>query len=283
MANNIELFKEYVELLDEVYAEASTSASLDGANALVEQGRNAGELVIPVMTMDGLSDYDRNAGYADGNVNLTFETKKADYDRGKAFTVDAMDNVETAGIAFGQLASQFIRTKVVPEVDAYRYAKYAKNAKNAATGTLTTGAAVIEALRKATNAMDEAEVPMEGRELRITPTLRGMIEDLDTTKSKAVLARFSNIISVPQKRFNTKITLVDKGFTAEGSDINFLITHKDAIIQHDKHVVSKIISPEENQTTDGWKFTYRNYAIAEVFDNKKDGIYVHSVEAVPAE
>ena len=283
MANNIELFKEYIDLLDEVYMNASTSASLDGANELVTKGANAGELVIPVMTMDGLSDYDRATGYVDGDVTLTFETKKADYDRGKAFTVDDMDNVETAGLAFGQLAAEFIRTKVVPEVDAYRYAKYAKNAKNASTGTLATGAAVIEALRKASNAMDEAEVPVEGRELRITPTLKGMIEDLDTTKSKAVLAKFSNIIAVPQKRFNTKVTLGANGFTLDGSDINFLITHKGAVIQHDKHVVSKVISPQENQTADAWKFAYRNYAIAEVYDNKKDGIYVHSVEAVPAE
>lgn len=280
MANNIEKFKEYIDLLDEVYVTASTSATLDGANALVKKGANAGELVIPIMSMDGLSDYDRSKGYTDGDVTLTYETKKADYDRGKAFTVDAMDNVETAGVAFGQLAAEFVRTKVVPEVDAYRYAKYAKAADNAGTGALATGAAVIEALRKATNAMDEAEVPVEGRELRITPTLKGMIEDLDTTKSRAVLARFDKIISVPQSRFNTKVTLGANGFTAEGSHINFLIVQKDAVIQHDKHIVSKIISPEENQMADGWKFTYRNYAIAEVMDNKNAGIYIHSVEAV---
>lgn len=35
------------------------------------------------------------------------------------FTVDNMDNAETAG-----LASEFIRTKVAPEVDAFRFASY---------------------------------------------------------------------------------------------------------------------------------------------------------------
>ena len=50
---------------------------------------------------------------------------KFNYDRGRKFSVDAMDNEETAGLAFGKLASEFIRTKAVPEMDAVRFASYA--------------------------------------------------------------------------------------------------------------------------------------------------------------
>ena len=59
--------------------------------------------------------------------------------------------------------------------------------------------------------------------------------------------------------------------------LNFLIVDKQAAIQYQKHTVSKIITPEQNQDADAWKFGYRTVGIAECKDNKKDGIYVHTV------
>ena len=59
MANQIEKFKMYVKLLDEVYKQASCTAILDGAPELATQGANADELIIPKIDMDGLADYDR--------------------------------------------------------------------------------------------------------------------------------------------------------------------------------------------------------------------------------
>ena len=66
MANAIELAKSYVPKLDEVYKLASLTAMLDGASDLARQGANANELIIPMMTMDGLADYSRNSGYVHG-------------------------------------------------------------------------------------------------------------------------------------------------------------------------------------------------------------------------
>ena len=282
MPNSITKFKKYVPLLDEVYKEASKTAILDMDGELVKAGANANEIIIPKIDMQGLADYSRNSGYTMGDVTLTNETVAFNYERGRMFSVDAMDNEETAGIAFGRLAGEFIRTKVVPEVDAFRFATYASaSGIGTATGTIADGAACITALRAATNAMDEAEVPMEDRILFITPTLKGAVEDLDTTKSKQVLARFSQIISVPQSRFYTAVTLAASGAggytkTADtGKDINFMVIHKPAAIQINKHVAPKVITPEANQDADAWKFGYRNYGLADVYENKVAGIYVH--------
>lgn len=285
MANSIQLFKKYIDLLDEVYKQASKSSILDGDASLVQAGRNTNEIIIPKMSLDGLADYSRNSGYVKGDVTLTYETVKFNYDRGRKFVVDAMDDEETAGIAFGKLSSEFIRTKVVPEMDAFRFATYASlSGIGSATGTLATGADVITALRAAANAMDEAEVPSEQRVLFITPTLRGMIDDLDTSKSKEVLGKFSSVVEVPQSRFNTEITLLDGttsgeevgGFSATGNDINFMVIHTPAILQYPKHTVNKIITPEANQDSDGWMFFYRAYGLADAYENKVAGIYVHS-------
>nr|DAI14529.1 MAG TPA: Major capsid protein [Caudoviricetes sp.] len=303
MANNITKFKKYVPLLDEVYKQAALTSVLDSDSSLAQEGANANEIIIPKIDMDALGDYDRNSGYTNGDVTLTNETVKFNYERGRMFSVDAMDNEETAGIAYGKLASEFIRTKVAPEGDAFRFATYAGTSgisKVATPATLSTGADVISALRAGTNKMDEDEVTYERRYLFITPTLKGLIDDLDNTKSKEVLSRFEQVILVPQTRFYTAIDMLDGKSSGEtkggykrhakgsetgdtnGADINFMIIQKDAVMQYNKHIAPKVVTPEQNQTADAWKFGYRKYGLADVYENKVAGIYLHHKAAPTA-
>lgn len=288
MPNNITLAKQFIPILDEVYKLASLTSDLDGSPELVRAGANANEMCIPMLDMSGLGDYSRNSGYVDGDVTLRWQTVACNYDRGRMFNVDNMDNQESANIAFGKLAGEFIRTKVAPEIDAFRLAAYAglENISKIEAGvTLTDGAAVIAALRAATTKMDEDEVPAENRYLYITPTLKGLVDDLDTIKSKEVMKKFAKVIEVPQRRFYTAVALKDgktEGETAGGyvkaegaKDINFEIIHKDAVIQFPKHVAPKIIDPASNQTADAWKYGYRNVGIAKGYENKRAGIYLH--------
>ncbi len=163
MPNAITLAQQFVPILDEIYKLASLTSKLDGNPDLVRAGANANELIIPKLSMQGLGAYSRNSGYVSGDVTLTNETVTCNFDRGRMFTVDTMDNLETAGIAFGRLSGEFIRTKVVPELDAFRFAKYCGIAgiSTVAGAVLATGADVIAALRAATNKMDEDEVPYD--------------------------------------------------------------------------------------------------------------------------
>lgn len=288
MANVIELAKKFIPMLDEVYKLSSLTAVLDGAAELAQQGANANELIIPKLDMQGLGDYNRNSGYVSGDVTLTNETVKCNFDRGRMFTVDYLDNLESAGIAFGRLSGEFIRTKVVPELDAFRFATYASVSgisKVTAGATLADGAAVVAALRSAVSEMDEDEVPQTERYLFITPTLLGMVQDMDTTKSREVLQNFAGTVKVPQTRFYTAVEQLDGttgGEEAGGykkgtgaANINFMIIHKAAVIQFQKHVAPKIITPEQNQMADAYKFGYRNVGIADVYENKVAGIYLH--------
>ena len=294
MANNIALAKTFVPILDEIYKLASLTSKLDGAAELARQGANANELIVPMLSMQGLGDYSRNDGYVKGDVTMTNETVKCNYDRGRKFYVDALDNEETAKLAFSRLSGEFIRTKVVPELDAFRFATYAGAAGvGSGSGTLNDGAAVVAALREAINAMDADEVPMEDRVLFITSGLLGKVEDLDTTKSREVLRRFSDVVAVPQTRFYTAIhqnsgTVVQKGGETtsdetaggyakdeSGKDINFMVIHRGAVIQFSKHIAPKVVTPEQNPDADAWKFGYRQVGVADVYENKTAGIYVH--------
>lgn len=289
---SIALFQKYIDKLDEVYKLSALTADLESNSALASWNAQTHTFNVPTLSMDGLADYSRNGGYVNGDVSLTVAAHAPNFDRGRKFSVDNMDNEETAGIAFGQLSAQFIRTKVVPELDAFRFATYAGKAGNSTNGAvLSSGADVIAAIRAAVTEMDEAEVSAENRVLYITPTLLGLVQDLDTTKSREVLDRFAKVVTVPQSRFYTAIDQYDGvdhsgssgvdesagGYVkdSEAKNINFMVIQKDAIMQYTKHTVSKVITPEQNQTSDAWAFPYRNYGLADVYGNKTAGVYLH--------
>jgi hypothetical protein len=205
-----------------------------------------------------------------------------------------MDDEETLGMAFGTLAGEFIRTKVVPEVDAYRFSKYASTASiNAATpGTLDANG-IIAALDAAKLELDKDEVPSEGRLLYISDNCLNLLESKVSRflgNENAVDKRVTKysgmeVIMVPQTRFYKGITL-DDGATVDaggysktvstGKDINFMIIHPTAVLQVAKHDALKVFSPDENQTTDGWLVQYRIYHDAFVYANKVAGVYLHN-------
>lgn len=280
MATTIKLAEKFVPVIDGVYKKASLTSVLD---AQTKDFDGVGTVKVMKITTTGLGDYSKEDGYAKGNASLDWETLKLEEDRSAELSVDRMDNEQALGQAFGAIMKEFIRLNVAPEVDAYRFAKYAKvSGAGSAAADLADGEAVVKAVRAATTAMDEAEVPTEDRYLFITPTNKGLVEDLDTTKSKEVFKRFAGIIEVPQTRFYTDITMNSGaeawGFTkgAGAKDINFLAVSKSAVVQAAKMALPKVFDPDTNQSKDAWLFQYRLFHDAFAYENKVKGIYVHT-------
>jgi hypothetical protein len=288
MANNIALAKNYIPLLDEVYKTTSLTAVLEAPAELARAGANAREILLPKIDVVGLGAYNRSTGYAVGDVTLAYETHTFNFERGRKMSIDSMDDEETQGVLIGRLLGEFVRTKVVPELDAFRFAKFATESitanigHNVAANLGTNGVAAILAIRAGLTKLDDAEVPPEGRLLFITPTLLGAIEDLKTDESRAVLAGLT-VVKVPQSRFYTAITQ-NAGATASAggftftnnasSNINFMLVHNAAPVVFTKHLVSDILPPEVNPDADAWVLKYRSYGLAEVLENKIQGIYV---------
>jgi len=223
MANSIELFKKNApELLDKVYKQASTTSDFDISGALVKAGANTNEIIVPILDMDGLADYDRNSGYIDGDVRLTNETVKFNYERGRKLKTDTIDDEETGGVILANLSSEFARTKVVPEVDAVRYAKYSslENISDVAENGIDykTGEEVLNALEEAMVKLDDDEVPEEDRHLRISPTLLSLAQFVSRITNNDILTRFASVRKVSKKRFQTKIELLS-GKDSDGERI----------------------------------------------------------------
>lgn len=152
-----------------------------------------------------------------------------------------------------------------------------------------TATDVLQSLREITSAMDEQQVTTGSRYLFIAPTLKGVLDDYsyaNPTMSNRVPERFACVIEVPQVRFYTDIDLKsgDSEFgyakAATGKDINFVVVEKSAVIKFDKHVASRVFSPNELESLDFYMMKYRKYGIVELLDSKLDGVHVSAAPSV---
>ena len=285
MANTINLVTKFQPLLDEVYKAASLTGDLEHSAVKFDGSKTVKVLKL---TVPPLGTYTRNTGYTSGDVTADWEAFTLTQDRGTSFSVDAMDDEETLNMTFGNASSEFIRRSVVPQVDAYRFAAMAgaTGISTVAGAALSTGDAVIKAINVGMTKMDEDEVAAEGRILYITPTLYGLITELESYKSKAVLARFSKVVQVPQTRFYTKLDIDATGFKKHEADskvsgdtagvnINFMIVDPKAVFGVAKHKKLRIFDPDTNQTRDDYLFQYRLYHDMFVYPQKAAGVYLH--------
>lgn len=100
MANTINKVTKYLPLIDEVYASAVTSSVLEKPEQVrYLDGANAIKLM--KISTQALGDYSRSTGYVNGNIDVTWETHTLSYDRGRKFSLDAMDDEETFGLTLG--------------------------------------------------------------------------------------------------------------------------------------------------------------------------------------
>lgn len=290
--NDIDLVSTFVEIIDAVYKTESLTARLDAMTQSVDFSATNEVKVLKLSTV-GLGTYSRTAGYPAGDITAEWETMKLRAERGRAFSLDRMDNEETLGLVLGNLIREWMRVHVAPELDAYRFAAYATGAGNyvGTAAALSTSSALLTAIDVGMAALDEDEVPTEGRILYISTTLyhllKGAVTRTLATQTGVERRIFTlddmTVVPVPQTRFYTAIDLnsgstSDAGGFAKGAsahDLNFLIVHPSAVLQPTKLNQVKYFSPDENQISDGHLWQYRLYHDAFVYDNRANGIYRH--------
>ena len=300
IANSIGLASEYLPLLDEVYKAESKTAILDTVQDRVRWSDEYHTFYLFETDMVGLGNYSRNNGFVRGDVTAQWRAYEPQWDRGRQFLVDRIDNAESMGMAFGTLAGEFMRTKVVPETDAVRFATYSKNAADAmkTAESISTGSGAIAAIDLGTEKLDDAEVPYEGRILFVNPAMYRLIKGgitrmvMNDERNVNYNVEFYNdmrVITVPSGRFNTAVTLAEPdahdgagGYTATGSTINFMIVHPSAVMQGVKLANPRIFSPDVVQEAQAWMYDFRQYHGAWVKHQKTNGIYVNAPTVVSA-
>lgn len=297
MANIIEHISKHLHNeLDEMFVKESVTGILE----LLRPGGiqldfvNAKTVRVPNIAMSALSNYSRTTGYAAGDINLTWEAFTLTQDRGKQFTLDAMDNEESGGIAVIHAMKVFERTQVIPEVDAYRLSTLA--AKATGTGIATPGTIeankVIATFADAEKYFEDNEVPIDrivyfistevARLIKTTTELKALVgtTTVENGDIKLKVNTFNDniIIVVPPTRFKTAYTFGNNYFkpTEDAKDINILAVYDAASIPVKKHNPVRVFSPEVVQDKDAWKFNYRIYHDIFVPAKKIEGVWLHA-------
>lgn len=97
MAQQIDLVARFLALIDAVYKVESLTARLDTLTRDVPFS-GANEVKVMKLSTVGLGTYSRAAGYPAGDITATWETMQLTAERGRAFSLDRMDNEETLGL-----------------------------------------------------------------------------------------------------------------------------------------------------------------------------------------
>lgn len=315
MANSIATITKYMtSALDTVLATESKTAILERNQAFVRYDfKNARIVKILDMVMDGLSNYYRgntttadsgrtnyNAsgvhgdGYKVGNVKETWTDYQMTYDRGRQFQIDEMDDEETAGLTIGNILKEFVRTQIVPEIDATRFAIIAGNTyKSLGNKVVETPTAddIYDKFVDGFTWLSNHEVPSEDQVLFVNPSINALLQKSDKLTRFISQGDFKSergidfrlkafdgraLVEVPQSRFMTEISLTDNGFapSAGAKAINYMICSKRCVVPVVKLYKTKIFGPEVNQDFDGYKVNVRLYHDCFIPKNKVIGSYV---------
>jgi len=296
MPNNIQLVQKMLPLLDEVYKKSARSAGLEAPAEFVRESADANSVKIAKMALVGLGNYSKANGFPDGDVSLTWEIHQFTNDRARRFSIDRMDNIESFSLTAARLVGEEMRMEIVPEVDAYRFAKIASKAGiNTASADLTA-ATTKAALDTAIVTLQEKEVDDDRLVIFMTPTIAQNLSDnivrttLNGDKNvNNVIETYNGIqiVRVPQTRFYSEITL-NAGATSSaggyakgtnGKNINFIVMDRGACYNVTKLNIAKVFTPDENQNKDAWQFDFRLYHDTFILDNKVSGIYAHLATA----
>lgn len=302
MANVIERVPVIQNELDVAAVQDLTSGWMD-LNADMVKYNGGNEVKLPVMTMDGLADYDRDAGFVKGSVNLKWKTYEMSQDRGRSFSFDENDVDETNFIiTAARVAGEFQRQHVVPEIDAYRYSKIAAIAKE--KGRLKEGFTPDQDNILTQLYTDIAEVAdIYGEENIIVTINRKVATILDTNKE---LSKHIDVGAFEKGNVNLRVKMLDGEFpiirvssnrlkteynfltgedgqetggfkpTESAKDINWIISTRKTPIAVNKTDRMRVFDPETNQSARAWLLDFRKFHELWIPDNKIGGIFVNT-------
>lgn len=313
--NNIELITKYsTKAFDEVYKQESVTAALDVPNAFMEF-MGAKTVKIRKFQTGGLNTYsrDNNAGgygdlridepsgnyygsagfgYKQTSAKVEWEERTLRMDRAAAIPIEYFDNEEAGGDVVSLTASEFMRTVMVPENDAYTLSTIAANAGKVVKETIDlTNKKPLAALNSAFLYFEENEVPANDQIIFASPSFMKALRETDElrrflgedVKDRKVNYKITNyegrdIITVSPQRLHTGFKAYEGGYGWESGSaaINFLAVAKSAVIHVKKFEQLKIVSGDMNLAGngfDGYTIYARMYYDVFVLDNKKYGIY----------
>ena len=270
----INLVTKFLPYVDEIFKNESKRSLLTNQDF---DWTGAHTVKVYKVTTSTMNDYDR-AGTGENNsrygavaaLGATTEEFTLTKDRSFTFAIDKLDVDETAQQvqASSALARQQ-REEIIPEVDTYVYNVMCTKAGNKPAAIALTAENIYDEILKASQALDEAEVPETQRVLLVTPaTYKLMKQSSDITmetdigedmRLKGVISNLdgANVIKVPASRLPEKF--------------GFLLAHPSATVSPVKLEEYKV--HEDPPGISGSLVEGRICYDAFVLDNKTKALY----------
>ena len=249
------------------------------------------QIKIPRLILAGYKDHSREGGFNRQAVTNAYLTKTLSFDRDVEFFVDSMDVDESnQTVAAANITNTFEEEHAIPETDAYRISKlYAEfvAAGGVADTTAVTAANVLTLFDTYMEEMTEAEVPLDGRILYVTPAVETTLKTA-TGITRQIMNGDKNIQRIVNGLDNVQITSISSGrmltaydFTSgfvpavAAKQINMILVHPKSVLACDKHAYIRLWAPGSTTVGDGWLYQNRKYFDLFVIDNRVNGIKIN--------
>ena len=273
--NNLENATVYSEELDRLFTQKSATGFF-ADNAFGARFVGAKTVIVPDIDFSGLADYDRDTGFTRGAITVSNTSYTMKMDRARSLQIDREDLDET-GVAnlAGKILGEYVRTKVVPECDAYVLSKLsglAGNRGNTIDGDIEKPYAalcnLIENVQEKVGYDSELVAFIDScmyAKLMNSGEITKMLTVSDFKQGDINLqVKTLNgvaLIPVVSERMKTAYNFKNGGFTPADSakEVYMLVCPKDGAHLMKKTENMRIFTPEQNPDADAFKFDYRIY------------------------
>lgn len=277
----IDLVTQYLPYVDELFSTESKKSLLTNQDL---SWTGAHTIKVYKVTTASMNDYGRS-GPSEGEwsrygkvqgLDATTEEFTLKKDRSFTFAIDKLDKDETGGqLAAASALARQVREVVIPEVDTYVYGVMATGAGQKPEAVALTADNIYTEIIKASNALDNEEVPETGRIIVVTPDVyllmkqcKDIVMETDIgndLRLKGVISNLdgANVIKVPKKRLPT--------------DFGFMVAHPVACVAPTK--LEDYKTHQDPPGISGGLVEGRICYDAFVLENKAKAIYYQTVTA----
>lgn len=277
----IDLVTQYLPYVDELFSTESKKSLLTNQDL---SWTGAHTIKVYKVTTASMNDYGRS-GPSEGEwsrygkvqgLDATTEEFTLKKDRSFTFAIDKLDKDETGGqLAAASALARQVREVVIPEVDTYVYGIMSAGAGQKPEAVALTADNIYTEIIKASNALDNEEVPETGRIIVVTPDVyllmkqcKDIVMETDIgndLRLKGVISNLdgANVIKVPKKRLP--------------ADFGFMVAHPVACVAPTK--LEDYKTHQDPPGISGELVEGRICYDAFVLENKAKAIYYQAVTA----
>ena len=278
----INLVTKFLPYVDELFKNESKKSLLTNQDFDWTGAHTVKVYKISTATMN---DYDR-AGTGSGatgsrygtvaSLNATTEEFTLSKDRSFTFVIDKLDTDETAQqLAAASALARQQREVIIPEVDKYVYSEMCENAGTAPAALTLTSENIYSEILKASQALDDAEVPETNRVLLVTPAVYLLMKQCPDITMETEIGNDMRLKGVVSNLAGADVITVPAARLPE--NFGFLLAHPSATVAPTKLEDYKI--HQDPPGISGSLVEGRIVYDAFVLDNKKKALYYQANQA----